>query len=710
MKKRLAALVLALAVLLPCAAAGAGTDLPYDTYNYDYWGNVMLCPAAYVPSGFLSGADLLYQGGPVGAFKTPQDMVVSPDGEVYIADTGNNRVVVLEKDLKTVRKIITGFERDGREETFNAPYGVAVSNSGQLYIADSRNRRIVVLNADGSFDRTVENPQSDVLADNYVFTPLKVSVDYADRVYCIAQNMFEGIMVFASEGNFTGFFGTIEVKISLWEKFWRKIATKEERSKQQLFIPTEFTGIDIDDEGFVYATNVDTDGVQAVRRLNPRGQDVVKKGTFNSLAGDVSFAGTTTYAGPSRITDVVYRGRGIYSVLDSKRGRIFTYDHEGNLLYIFGGKGTQEGTFNTPVAIEYLDGSILVLDANLGKIMRFGVTEYGSLINEAVGLRFDGDEALAVPLWEEVLRLDENNELANSGIGKAYLSAGDNGKAMTYLRRGMNRTYYSVAYKRYRNEVLKQNLGFILTGVIMLIALLIVLQKTVLKKFSAKRKEKAKRDLSGSAGGNALFSREKWQYLFYTAGHPSDGYYWIRHQERGSVKIAVLLVVVFGLTFSLNRIYASFIVNDINPRTVNSVTELLGVIVLFFMICAGNWSITCLMNGEGRFKDIVIAVGYGFLPVIAGLVLGTVFSQFLAENEEAFYLIIVGIGIAYGVIMMLIGIMQVHHYTLGKTLLTLFLTFVAVLIIIFILLLVFNFITQVVTFIRSVYTELVFRG
>ena len=108
------------------------------------------------------------------------------------------------------------------------------------------------------------------------------------------------------------------------------------------------------------------------------------------------------------------------------------------------------------------------------------MTEYGALINEAVGLRFDGDEALAVPLWEQVLKLDENNELANSGIGKAYLSAGDNEKAMVYLRRGMNRAYYSVAWKRRRNEILKDNLGWILTGVIALVVVWLVVRKLVL--------------------------------------------------------------------------------------------------------------------------------------------------------------------------------------------------------------------------------------
>ena len=193
----------------------------------------------------------------------------------------------------------------------------------------------MVLEPDGTFVKYVKNPQSEVLDEGYVFTPLRVSVDYADRVYVIAQNMFQGIMVFSEEGVFTGFFGTISVKISLWEKFWRKLATKEERGKQQLFIPTEFTGIDVDDEGFVYASNKDTDGLQAVRRLNPKGEDVIRRGPHANLGGDRVFGSVGNYAGPSQIVDVVYRGHGTYSLLDSRRGRIFTYDHEGNLLYIF---------------------------------------------------------------------------------------------------------------------------------------------------------------------------------------------------------------------------------------------------------------------------------------------------------------------------------------------------------------------------------------
>jgi len=487
MKKIICCLLLL--CLLP-AAALANDTLPYDCYNYDYWNNILYTPAPYVPDGSLGGAGLMWEGSPLGAFRSPQDLCVSPDGKIYLADTGNNRIIVIDGGLKTVLQVIDHFEPDGAVQTFASPTGVAVSQNRQLYVADSQNHRIVVLELDGTFVKYVQNPQSEVLDEGYIFTPLKVSVDYADRVYCVAQNMFQGIMVFTAEGDFTGFFGTISVKISLWEKFWRKFSTKEERSKQQLFIPTEFTGIDVDEEGFVYASNKDTDGMQAVRRLNPKGQDVIRKGLKENLGGDLVFGTVGNYSGPSQIVDVVYRDHGIYSLLDARRGRVFTYDHEGNLLYIFGGIGTQEGTFRTPAAIEQLGSRLLVLDAQQGNVNIFSETEYGRLINQAVSLRYNGDEALAVPLWSEVLRLDENNELANAGIGKAYLSAGDNEKAMTYLRRGMNRAYYSVAFKRWRNEALRGNISWFLTTLIVLIALTVVIRRVVLPRRAARRKER----------------------------------------------------------------------------------------------------------------------------------------------------------------------------------------------------------------------------
>ncbi|MBQ0042059.1 MAG: YIP1 family protein [Lachnospiraceae bacterium] len=206
------------------------------------------------------------------------------------------------------------------------------------------------------------------------------------------------------------------------------------------------------------------------------------------------------------------------------------------------------------------------------------------------------------------------------------------------------------------------------------------------------------------------FTKEKWSYAFRTISHPADTYYWIRHQERGSVPIAFIFVFLFSISFSINRISASFVVNDVDPLTVNTLTELISVLLLFILFCISNWSITCLMEGEGRLKDIVTAVGYALVPMIVTFNIGTIFSQFVAQNEGAFYWMIIGVGIAYSVFLALIGIMQMHNYTLGKTLLVILLTFVAMFIIIFVILLFVDLINQVICFFYSIYQELIFRG
>ena len=458
----------------------AGQSVPYTTYNYDYYEDIKYTPAAYVPDGIVTGAQI-----GCGNLAGPQDLNTDENGDVYIADTNNNRIVVTDRDFNLI-KVIEEFDNQGKKETFAAPNGVYVSSNGNLYIADTNNMRVVELDGEGELVQIIANPKSDVLEEGYVFRPMKVAVDYADRIYVIAQNQFEGIMAFNEVGDFLGFTGTINVQITPWEIFWRRFSTKEQRARQQLFIPTEFTGMEIDKDGFVYATNVDGEGEQSVRRLNPSGEDVIQK-KEGGLSGDLDWRLAGTYSGPSRIVDVAVRNQGIYSILDSVRGRIFTYDHEGNLLYIFGGLGSQEGTFTGPVAIDTIGEEILVLDATRNLINRFKATQYGSLINQAVGLRYDGDEVQAVECWREVLKLDSNFELAYVGIGKSYLAAGQNKEAMECFRIGNSKQYYSIAYKRYRNEILKENMGTILTSVIVLVILWAVWSKLGKKLWKKRR-------------------------------------------------------------------------------------------------------------------------------------------------------------------------------------------------------------------------------
>lgn len=466
--KRIISIMIVAVMLILCPISASAQSLPYDTYNYDYQKNVVPTPAAYIPYEVIYSTEL-----ECGKFSSPKDMFITKDGTIYVADTGNNRIVVLNSDM-TLNRVVDSFDNKGTEDTFKGPSGMYCSPEGVLYIADTDNKRVVILDAAGQLVDIIQDPKSEVLGDDFDFAPLKVSVDYAGRVYVVAKNIYQGIMAFDQQHQFMGYFGTINVKITLVERFWRIFSTPEQIKRQKQFIPTEFTNIDIDDEGFVFATNLDSSGGQAVRKLNPKGIDVITQNNNgkHNLSGDASFSTSKdTYQGASEIIDVKVRDGGMFSLLDRKRGRIFTYDNEGNILYIFGGMGTQEGTFKIPVALETYGNNIYVLDSDNCTISVFAPTEYGSAINEAVELRYQGDESKAVAVWERVLEMDSNNEMAYSGIGKAYLSAGDNEKAMYYLKMGVNQSFYSIAFKRYRNELLRENLGWILTaGLIVILA------------------------------------------------------------------------------------------------------------------------------------------------------------------------------------------------------------------------------------------------
>jgi len=205
------------------------------------------------------------------------------------------------------------------------------------------------------------------------------------------------------------------------------------------------------------------------------------------------------------------------------------------------------------------------------------------------------------------------------------------------------------------------------------------------------------------------FSREKLGYMFRVLTNPIDSFYEIRYRDKGSIPLAVICVFVLSVLFTVNRIFAGFVINDINPRMVDGVTEMGSFFLLLGLFCIGNWSVTCLMEGEGRMRDIITVAGYAMLPVALALGPATIISNFVSIEEAAFYDIIIGVSIAWTAILLLIGVMTVHNYRLLKTLITLVLTFITILILIFIGLLIMDLLNQIYGFLYSIYTELIFR-
>lgn len=178
---------------------------------------------------------------------------------------------------------------------------------------------------------------------------------------------------------------------------------------------------------------------------------------------------------PSNFVDVAATDDDFLFALDSTKGRIFLYDPEGSLVFAFGGKGSQKGTFASPAAVETSGEKVLVLDSSKSSVTVFEPTAYGRTVNEALRLYTDGDYDGSRALWEAVLREDGNMFTAYVGIGKALYYSGEYKEAIPYFREGKARANESKAVGEYRSALLRAAFPYLMTGLCALLILLAVL-------------------------------------------------------------------------------------------------------------------------------------------------------------------------------------------------------------------------------------------
>jgi len=195
----------------------------------------------------------------------------------------------------------------------------------------------------------------------------------------------------------------------------------------------------------------------------------------------------------------------------------------------------------------------------------------------------------------------------------------------------------------------------------------------------------------------------------YIIVRPIDGFYAMKFEKQGTMKLALFNFLLLCIAFALNNQYTSLIVNPRHPLAINSLGDFSMLIGALVMFSISNWSVTCLTNGEGRFKDIIMAICYAVTPLILTLVPATILSNFLSYEETGFYHMLLSVGVFYFVLLVFIGLLTVHNYTVVKTIATIFLTFIALLVIVFLVSLLFTMWQQLVGFVMSLYTEIIFR-
>lgn len=203
--------------------------------------------------------------------------------------------------------------------------------------------------------------------------------------------------------------------------------------------------------------------------------------------------------------------------------------------------------------------------------------------------------------------------------------------------------------------------------------------------------------------------QEHYKFPFHVILHPFDGFWDMKYENKGKLRVAAAIVLALILSVILQRQFAGFLVNFNDPRNLNSLDDLQYTVLPFLLFCIANWSVTTLMEGEGKFKEIVMATGYALLPLALVNLPLTFISRFMTNDETAFYYLANSIAAVWFFYLLFVGIMTVHQYTPVKTVMTLLLTVIAMGIVVFLGTLIFSIAMQMYYFVYDVYRELIFR-
>lgn len=685
-------------VFVPISAE-ASSFVPYTSYTYSYDGEIQESPNAYIPIQRYDGIELAS-----GSLSDPSDLFAdSENGYIYIADSGNNRIVVLNKEFNT-QKIISEFKTDSGADNFSDPRGIFKANNGHLYIADTGNERIVELDTEYRLVRTITKPDSPFWPKNTSFKPIAVVADSGNRIYALSENLNLGVVNMTEGGEFLGFYGAQKVKQNILDWFREKFATKEQRARMVKTVPRVYNSIAIDSRDFVWLTanSIESDSLidymssksvvsAPVKRLNPNGDDVLFRNAKWAPGGDLG-------DDPSGIVDVCMKENGIYSILDGKKNKIFTYDKDGNLLYAFGGTGQQIGTFNLCNSIAYFNDELIVLDKGYGTVTRFGLTDYGALIESAIVADQNRDFEASLESWNQVLKQNQNFDMAYTGIAEAFMRNGDYSSAMKYFKIARDTENYSKAFRQHRSEIVRKYLLLIVAVIVLLLAAVWFINK----KINAVNKKYY------PLGSKHTF-KDEFLYAFYSIYHPIKGAHAIKNEGRGSIRAANFINLLVILTFIYKGIGTGYIFNNILAENFNMLQTVLSVVIMILLWCTASWALTTLSSGEGSIKQIYVTASYSLMPLVLINIPVTVASNFMSLDEESFITFFVFLSFAWAFLLIFSASMTIHDYTFSKNTFTVILSVAGMLIILFLAVLLIILTGKIGSFIRQLYEEVINR-
>lgn len=688
----------AFAVQQDTSSLGSG-EVPYQSYTY--WEDFDTSDKTAVYSKPMYELKTVINPLDMGADASSKinDIATDKDDNLYVLDSGNSRIYVLDKNYKLLRTL-QNFTYDGEAIDYTDAKGIFVDAKGKIYVADTENARVLVINAQGTVEELLLLPDSELIPTEFKYRPVKIGVDSKGYTYIASDGSYYGAILYSPEMEFLGFFGANTVKatpLEVIKQIWDRLFSNDiKRAADEISLPYTFTDLIVGPNDFIYTATGRTsdEDIQKgqICRLNPGGKDVLNGSDINFA--DAAVGSLQRQRQTQDMSNIDVDANGFFYGLDTTYGRIFWYDSECNLLSIFGGSfgdGTQKGTFGLPSGIIENGTDVVVTDAHKNSLTVFARTEYGTRVYNAQLTTLSGDFAAAQEDWAQIIKEDVNNQLAYRGLAKAYYDIGENKTAMEYAKLGVDRETYSKAFKVQRNEMLEGNFGWLILGGIVLIVAIVIVRLQLKKR------------------GIVIFKNERLKVALGSIAHPVESFRLVKEKQQGSVLIATVLLVIMYVVTVISDTKGGFAFTVFDKGNYNSLFVLLSTVGLAVLWTVANWLICSLASGIGTLKEIYIVTCYSTIPLIFSRLISLILTHVLIPDEAAFLGIFTTVCTLYALFMLIIGIMRIHDYEFGKFMGTTIFTLVAMLIIIFLIFLVFLLSQQVFGWFGTLFVEIYYR-
>lgn len=327
----------------------------FDTYGY----------------GFFDGEFGSYGSGN-GLLNHPAALALDTKGNVWVADTKNNRIEKFSPSGTYLAKFGSAGSGNGQ---LSGPEGVAIDAKGNVWVSDTGNGRLEVFSEAGAFVKSVASKGSD---PGQLDEPIGIDVGPAGKVF-VADSHNNRIAEFSEAGAFIDQFGSygqrapklnrpVSVEVDLSGNVWvgdqgngrvekwseageylGRFGTRGSGTGQ--FAPGSLMGIESGPNGDLWVADAGSDRVQRWRAPSP-----VYSNSF----------------GTSFPADVALGSGGNVWVLDASEDLVTQFDSKGEYLSQFGTHGWGPGEFIHPTSLALdPEGDIWVADAGAQRVQEF---------------------------------------------------------------------------------------------------------------------------------------------------------------------------------------------------------------------------------------------------------------------------------------------------------------------------------------------------